>query len=128
LILLSPGDRFARQWYIRGVPALGGPIVTRAGLIFVGAASDNYLRAFDSAAGQELWRGRLPGGGQATPMTYEFGHRQFVVIAAGGHGKLGTTRSDTLVAFALSPGPRDFYVGPVELGIGRSSSQYTVPE
>lgn len=88
-------------WYVHGVPALGGPIATTTGLVFVGAAVDNYLRAFDVASGQELWRGRIPGGGQATPMTYEIDHRQFVVIAAGGHGKLNTTRSDALVAYAL---------------------------
>ena len=88
-------------WYIHGVPAMGGPIVTRTGLVFVAAASDNYLRAFNVVNGAELWRSRLPGGGQATPMTYEIDHQQFVVIAAGGHGKLGTTRSDALVAYSL---------------------------
>jgi quinoprotein glucose dehydrogenase len=51
----------------------------------------------------ELWRGRLPAGGQATPMTYRLraDGRQFVVIAAGGHGKLGTKLGDSLVGFAL---------------------------
>jgi quinoprotein glucose dehydrogenase len=37
----------------------------------------------------------------ATPMTYAVGNRQYVVIAAGGHGKLDTGRSDALVAFKL---------------------------
>ncbi len=87
--------------FIRGAPSAGGPIVTAGGVVFVGAAADDYLRAFDSASGAELWKGRLPGGGQATPMTYEIDGRQFVVIAAGGHGGLGTTRSDALVAFGL---------------------------
>ena len=63
---------------------------------------DDYLRAFDINNGEELWRGRLPGGGQATPMTYQLNGRQYVVIAAGGHGNMGTTRSDYLVAFALT--------------------------
>jgi quinoprotein glucose dehydrogenase len=90
-------------WWIKGVPALGGAIVTRSGLVFVGAATDDYLRAFDVGTGEELWKGRLPGGGQATPMTYELGGRQFVVIAAGGHAGAGTTPGDTLVAFSLPP-------------------------
>jgi quinoprotein glucose dehydrogenase len=34
-------------------------------------------------------------------MSYEANGRQFVVIAAGGHGKLGTKRGDYVVAFAL---------------------------
>lgn len=86
-----------------GVPNIGGPIVTAGGLIFIGAAMDNYLRAFDVETGKELWKGRLPAGGQATPMTYRAGagNRQFVVIAAGGHGGLGTDQGDAVVAYAL---------------------------
>jgi len=90
---------------IRGTPNLGGPIVTASGLVFIAAAMDNWLRAFDSETGKELWRGRLPAGGQAAPMTYRARDgRQFVVIAAGGHGALGTTLGDSVIAFAL---PRD---------------------
>jgi quinoprotein glucose dehydrogenase len=85
-----------------GMPGMGGPIVLENGLIFVGAAMDDYLRAFDINQGRELWRGRLPGGGQATPMTYQLNGRQYIVIAAGGHGNMGTRRSDYLVAFALT--------------------------
>ncbi|HEX7029190.1 MAG TPA: pyrroloquinoline quinone-dependent dehydrogenase [Gammaproteobacteria bacterium] len=86
---------------IEGVPNIGGSIVTAGGLIFIGAAADDYLRAFDIATGKELWKGRLPAGGQATPMTYRMNGRQYVVIAAGGHGGAGTTRGDYVVAFAL---------------------------
>ncbi|WP_291574416.1 pyrroloquinoline quinone-dependent dehydrogenase [Bradyrhizobium sp.] len=88
---------------VQGTPNLGGPIMTAAGLTFVASAMDNYLRAFDTETGAELWKGRLPAGGQAMPMTYRAGRdgKQFVVIAAGGHGKLGTRLGDSLVAFAL---------------------------
>ena len=88
---------------ISGTPNLGGPIVTAGGLVFVAAAMDNYLRAFDIDTGAELWKARLPAGGQATPMTYRLrpDGKQFVVIAAGGHGKLGTKLGDSLIAFAL---------------------------
>jgi quinoprotein glucose dehydrogenase len=86
-----------------GVPNLGGPLVTSSGLIFVGATLDDYIRAFDVETGEELWKGRLPAGGQATPMTYRIrpDSRQFVVIAAGGHGRGGTTLGDSLMAYAL---------------------------
>jgi len=84
-----------------GTPNLGGPMATAGGLVFIGAAMDDYLRAFDAGTGAELWRGRLPAGGQATPMTYVWKGRQYVVIAAGGHSKLGTKRGDEVVAFAL---------------------------
>lgn len=84
-----------------GTPNFGGPIVTAGGLVFIGAAMDNYLRAFDAKSGAELWRGRLPAGGQATPMTYVWKGKQYVVIAAGGHAMANTKRGDEVMAFAL---------------------------
>lgn len=84
-----------------GTPALGGPIVTVSGLIFIAATLDDYLRALDVETGEELWKGRLPAGGQATPMTYEFEGRQYVVIAAGGHSRAGTRLGDHVLAFSL---------------------------
>lgn len=84
-----------------GTPNQGGPVVTAGGVVFIGAAMDDYLRAFDAATGEELWKGRLPAGGQATPMTYRIGGRQYVVIAAGGHGRMTTTLGDAVVAFTL---------------------------
>lgn len=91
----------AAHW---GTPNFGGPIITAGGLVFIGAAMDNYLRAFDIDTGRELWEGRLPAGGQAMPMTYRLRADgiQYVLIAAGGHGKLGTKLGDSLVAFTLS--------------------------
>jgi quinoprotein glucose dehydrogenase len=97
--------RDSTPWFVPsrtiGMPNLGGPIVTDGGLVFIAAATDQFLRAFDINTGRELWKGRLPAGGQATPMSYEVDGRQFVVIAAGGHGALKTTRGDHVVAFAL---------------------------
>jgi quinoprotein glucose dehydrogenase len=91
-----------------GTPHMGGPIATAGDLVFVGASMDSYFRAFDLETGRELWKYRLPAGGQATPMTYRAGHdlRQYVVIAAGGHGTLGTQRGDYVVAFALPKGAK----------------------
>ncbi len=91
-----------------GMPNMGGPIATAGDLVFVGAAMDSYFRAFDIETGRELWKHRLPAGGQATPMTYRAGRnqRQFIVIAAGGHGVLNTPRGDYVIAFALPAGPR----------------------
>ena len=78
-------------------------MVTAGGLVFIAAAMDNYLRAFDVETGKLLWKGELPAGGQATPMTYQIdrGGKQYIVIAAGGHGKLGTKMGDYVVAFSL---------------------------
>ena len=84
-----------------GSPNLGGPIVTAGGLVFTAAAKDPYLRAFDVETGTEVWKAELPASAQATPMTFSAGGKQYVVICAGGHGKLGSKQGDAVVAFAL---------------------------
>ncbi|KKX30895.1 glucose/quinate/shikimate family membrane-bound PQQ-dependent dehydrogenase [Rhizobium sp. LC145] len=85
-----------------GVPGIGGPMITKGGVAFLGAAVDDYLRAYDLTTGRQLWEARLPAGGQATPMTYAVDDgRQFVVMVAGGHGSVGTKPGDYVIAYAL---------------------------
>jgi quinoprotein glucose dehydrogenase len=84
-----------------GTANVGGPMVTTTGLTFIAAAQDDYLRAFETATGRLLWRGRLPAGGQASPITYEHQGRQYVVIGAAGHERLETAVGDYVIAFAL---------------------------
>ncbi|HKQ05183.1 MAG TPA: pyrroloquinoline quinone-dependent dehydrogenase [Blastocatellia bacterium] len=88
----------ASEW---GSLNLGGAVVTAGSLVFIAAAMDTYLRAFDVETGKEVWKAELPASAQAAPMTYEIGGKQYVVICAGGHGKLGTKRGDAVIAFAL---------------------------
>jgi quinoprotein glucose dehydrogenase len=89
-----------------GVPNLGGPIVTAGGVAFLTGTLDYYVRAYDVTTGRELWRDRLPAGGQATPMTYLGADgRQYLLAVAGGHGSLGTKAGDYVIAYAL-PKPR----------------------
>lgn len=97
----------AKKW---GSLNLGGAIVTAGNLIFVAASLDGHFRAFDRRTGTVVWEYALPAGGHATPMTYSLDGKQYVVIAAGGHGKLQTTngehltkQGDYLMAFALPP-------------------------
>lgn len=89
-----------------GVPALGGPVITAGGVGFLTSTLDYYIRAYDVTTGEELWRARLPAGGQATPMTYRSpaSGRQFVIAVAGGHGSLGTKQGDSIIAYALPRG------------------------
>lgn len=86
-----------------GVPGIGGPIITAGGVAFLGASVDNYLRAYNLTNGEELWKARLPAGGQATPMTYlNSNGEQIVVIVAGGHGSIGTKPGDYVMAYKLA--------------------------
>jgi quinoprotein glucose dehydrogenase len=84
-----------------GSPNLGGPLATAGGLVFTGAAVDPHLRAFDADTGTEVWTMELPASAQATPMTYEWNGKQYIVVCAGGHGKLRSKMGDAVVAFAL---------------------------
>jgi quinoprotein glucose dehydrogenase len=88
-----------------GLPAgsinLGGPLSTAGGLVFTAAAMDPHLHAFDADTGKEIWTAELPASAQATPMTYEWNGKQYVVICAGGHGKIGSKMGDAVVAFAV---------------------------
>jgi quinoprotein glucose dehydrogenase len=84
-----------------GAIGLGGPMATAGGLIFTAATIDPHLRAFDADTGKEVWSVELPASAQSTPMTYESGGKQYIVICAGGHGKLKSKMGDFVVAFAL---------------------------
>ncbi|OAI83665.1 glucose/quinate/shikimate family membrane-bound PQQ-dependent dehydrogenase [Pseudomonas putida] len=85
-----------------GVPSMGGSIVTASGLGFLSGTLDQYLRAYDVNTGKELWKSRLPAGGQATPMTYTGKDgKQYVLVTAGGHGSLGTRMGDYIIAYKL---------------------------
>jgi len=85
-----------------GMPSLGGPLSTAGGLTFYGGSQDYFLRAFDSHTGRELWKGRMPVGGQATPMTYVSPRtgQQYVLMAAGG-ARQSPDRGDYVIAWKL---------------------------
>ena len=86
---------------VKGAWNSGGPIITGGNLIFIAATLDQKLRALDIDTGHTLWETDLPRAGVATPMTFESGGKQFVVIAAGGHGKAGLELGDFIMAFSL---------------------------
>ncbi|MBX2821257.1 MAG: pyrroloquinoline quinone-dependent dehydrogenase [Rhodothermaceae bacterium] len=87
---------------VEGAWNSGGPIVTGGDLVFIAATLDQKIRALDLDTGDTLWEAELPRAGIATPMTYESNGDQFVVIAAGGHGKAGMQIGDFVIAYKLS--------------------------
>jgi quinoprotein glucose dehydrogenase len=83
-----------------GAENYGGPVVTAGGLLFIAAAQDGKMRAYNKYTGKLLWEYQLPSPGFATPAVYEINGKQYIVIACGG-GKLGTKSSDKYLAFSL---------------------------
>jgi quinoprotein glucose dehydrogenase len=84
-----------------GTPNNGGAVVTAGGLIFIAAATDDLIRAIDVRTGRTVWSDVLPAGGQANPIVYEQGGRQYLVIMAGGHHFMETRKGDWVIAYAL---------------------------
>ncbi|HBK46753.1 MAG TPA: membrane-bound PQQ-dependent dehydrogenase, glucose/quinate/shikimate family [Xanthomonadaceae bacterium] len=84
-----------------GTPNNGGSVVTASGLVFIAAATDDLIRAIDLESGKTLWTAKLPAGGQANPMVYEIGGREYLVIVAAGHHFMETPAGDYVIAYAL---------------------------
>jgi quinoprotein glucose dehydrogenase len=90
-----------------GTENYGGPVVTAGGLVFIAATNfDNMIRAFDKSTGRLVWQAKLPFAGNATPVVYEAGGREYVAIAAGGGRALDQPSGGVYVAFALPPATR----------------------
>ena len=103
---LGSFSRFAEPEEVELIPTdwgstnLGGAIITKGGLVFIGAALDDQLHAFDVETGELLWTGKLPASGRATPMSYKMkSGKQYVVISVGGGGSFG--EGEYVVAFKL---------------------------
>ena len=84
-----------------GSITLSGPIVTAGGLVLTSTTIDPYLHAFDLASGTKLWRCELRAAANATPMTYKWKGKQYLVICAGGRGKLASKQGNDVIAFSL---------------------------
>lgn len=85
-----------------GSESYGGPVVTRGGIIFIGAtAFDRKFRAFDKASGKLLWETTLPAAGNGTPSIYKINGREYVVITAAGGKDSRSKTGSQIMAFAL---------------------------
>jgi quinoprotein glucose dehydrogenase len=84
-----------------GTPNLGGGLVTDSGVFFIGATMDRLFRAFDVKTGNELWSFKLSADATATPMSYVYKGRQYVVVNSGGHNMFSRPMGDHFYAFAL---------------------------
>jgi quinoprotein glucose dehydrogenase len=95
-LIVALAAKVQPEW---GSPNLGGPIVTASGIVFIGAALDRRLHAYDVETGRALWQGVLPESAKATPVSYLVpSGEQFVAVAIGG-GAWGV--GDYVIAFRL---------------------------
>ena len=83
-----------------GAVSYGGPVVTKSGLIFIGATPDRKFRAYDTRDGSALWETEVTAAAFSTPAIYTVDGKQFVVISAGG-GRMGPPSGSEYFAFSL---------------------------
>ena len=80
---------------------LGGAVATAGGVVFIGAALDRRLHAYDVDTGRELWHGELPASAKATPAIYRLDSgAEYVAVAVGGGGAWGA--GDHVIAFRVA--------------------------
>jgi quinoprotein glucose dehydrogenase len=84
-----------------GSVTIGAPVITKSGVVFIGASMDSRVRAVDLKTGNVLWKAIVDAPAVAQPAVYTYKGKQYVVFAAGGNGILTPRLSDQLVAFAL---------------------------
>ena len=111
------GFYMPKSW---GSVTIGGPVITKSGLIFIGGSMDARVRAVDLKSGKVLWRALVDAPSVATPATYTYKGRQYVVFVAGGNAILKPQVGDQVAAYALpdkwsSPG-RAFYSAACTVG------------
>lgn len=90
------------RWEAPMLPGIGGPLVVDGVVFFGGTVFETKLRAYAADDGRKLWEGDLPFSAHSVPGTYVWKGRRYVVVSAGGHGKVtGSKLGGAVVAFAV---------------------------
>nr|WP_297459005.1 pyrroloquinoline quinone-dependent dehydrogenase [uncultured Halomonas sp.] len=92
------GFYMPKSW---GSVTIGGPVITKSGLIFIGASMDSRVRALDLETGEVLWRSLVEAPAVSIPATYMYEGKQYVTFIVGGNSILLPKVSDQVVSYAL---------------------------
>lgn len=84
-----------------GSPTIGGPVLTKSGLIFIGGSMDARVRALDAKTGKVLWKAQVDAPAVSIPAVFDYKGREYVLFTAGGNSIIKPQVGDQLVAFAL---------------------------
>jgi quinoprotein glucose dehydrogenase len=90
------------RWEIPASVSLGGPLVVDGLVFFAANVFEHTLHAYSLMDGHEIWHTELPFSAQSVPGTYMWQGKRYIVIAAGGHGKIdGSKLGDAVIAFQV---------------------------
>lgn len=92
------GFYMPKSW---GSVTIGAPVITKSGLIFIGASMDSRVRALDMKTGDVLWRDIVDAPAVSMPAVYTYKGKQYVTFAVGGNTILLPKVSDQVVTYAL---------------------------
>jgi len=84
-----------------GSVTIGSPVITKSGVVFIGASMDSRVRAIDIKSGKVLWTSLVQAPAVAEPAVYTYKGKEYVVFAAGGNSILEPKVGDQLIAYAL---------------------------
>ncbi len=90
------------RWETPQLVSLGGPLAVNGVVFFGGTIFETKLRAFSAASGAKLWETDLPYSAHSVPGTYLWKGRRYVVVCAGGHGKVdGSKLGGAVLAYTI---------------------------
>ncbi len=90
------------RWETPTTVSLGGPLEINGLIVFGGDIWANKLKAYSADDGHKVWEVSLPHVANSVPGTYVWKDKRFIVVSAGGHGKLNDKDiGDDVVAFTL---------------------------
>ncbi len=90
------------RWEAPIRPGLGGPLAVNGVVFFAGTVFETKIRAFAADDGRLLWEDDLPFSAHSVPGSYVWKGRRYVVVCAGGHGKVdGSKLGSAVVAFGI---------------------------
>ena len=90
------------RWETPMLPSLGGPLAVNGVVFFGGTLFETKLRAYAADDGRKLWETALPFSAHSVPGTYMWQGKRYVVVCAGGHGKVdGSKLGDAVLAYSV---------------------------
>jgi quinoprotein glucose dehydrogenase len=90
------------RWEAPMLVSLGGPLVVNGVVFFGGTVFETKLRAYAADDGRKLWETELPFSAHSVPGTYIWNGKRYVVVCAGGHGKVdGSRLGGTVIAYTV---------------------------
>ena len=90
------------RWEAPILPSLGGPLALNDLVFFGGTVFETKLRAFSADDGAKVWEADLPYSAHSVPGTYVWKNKRYLVVAAGGHGKVdGSKLGGAVIAYTV---------------------------